>query len=147
MTNDLLPHRTFTALLDELIPARDESLPGAGSLGVGKDIESKLGDATALVASGLDALDAQARERGAVDFAELPAEERAPLVRQVATAHPGFIDLLVFHAYTTYYQNPRVAVAIGLKPDPPYPGGYELELGDLGLLDPVRQRGKMYRDV
>ena len=147
MTDDLLPHRTFAALLDELIPARDESLPGAGSLGIGKDIEPKLGDATPLVASGLAALDAQARERSAVDFAELPAEERAPLVREVATAHPGFIDLLIFHAYTTYYQNPRVAVAIGLKPDPPYPGGYELELGDLGLLDPVRQRGKMYRDV
>jgi hypothetical protein len=147
MTDDPLPQRTFAALLDELIPARDESLPGAGSLGVGQDIESKLGDATAMVASGLSALDARARERGAVEFAELPAEERAPLVREVATAHPGFIDILVFHAYTTYYQNPRVAVAIGLKSGPPYPGGYELELGDLGLLDPVRQRGKMYRDV
>ena len=147
MTDDPLPQRTFTALLDELIPARDESLPGAGSLGVGQDIESNLGDATALVASGLAALDERARERGAVEFAELPTEARAPLVHEVATAHPGFIDVLIFHAYTTYYQNPRVAVAIGLKPGPPYPGGYELELGDLGLLDPVRQRGKMYRDV
>jgi hypothetical protein len=147
MMDDLLPQRTFNALLDELIPARDASLPGAGSLGVGKEIESKLGDATALVASGLAALDAQARERGAEDFAELPAEDRAPLVGEVASAHPGFIELLVFHAYTTYYQNPRVAVAIGLKPEPPYPGGYELELGDLGLLDPVRQRGKMYRNI
>jgi hypothetical protein len=147
MTKDTLPQRTFSALLDELIPARDASLPGAGSLGVGEAIESKLGDAIPLVVSGLTALDAKARERGAADFADLPSEERAPLVGEVSTAHPGFVELLVFHAYTTYYQHPRVAVAIGQKAEPPYPGGFELELGDLGLLDPVRQRGKMYREV
>jgi len=147
MTNDALPQRTFTALLDELIPARDASLPGAGSLGVGEAIEPKLGDATPLVVSGLAALDGKARERGAADFADLPSEERAPLVGEVATADPGFVELLVYHAYTTYYQNPRVVVALGLKADPPYPAGFELELGDLGRLDPVRQRGKMYRDV
>lgn len=148
MTNDALPERTFTALLDELIPARDASIPGAGSLGIGEAIEPKLGDASALVASGLADLDAKARERGAVDFAELAPDERASLVGEVATAHPGFIELLVFHAYTTYYQNPRVAIAIGLGPDPPYPDGFELEEGDLGLLDPVRQRDKkMYRDA
>jgi hypothetical protein len=147
MTNDALPQRTFTALLDELIPARDASLPGAGSLGVGEAIEPKLGDASALVASGLAALDAEAREQGATDFADLAPEDRTPLVGEVAAAHPGFIELLVYHTYTTYYQHPRVAVAIGLKPDPPYPGGYELELGDLDALDAVRQRGKMYRDA
>lgn len=147
MTDDLLPTRTFIALLDELIPARDASLPGAGSLGVGEIIESKLGDATALVASGLAALDAQARGRGAADFADLPREERAPLVGEVAAAQPGFVELLVYHVYTGYYQHPRVAVALGLKSDPPYPGGFELELGDLSRLDPVRQRKKIYRDV
>ena len=148
MTNDALPQRTFSALLDELIPARDASLPGAGSLGVGETIEPNLGDATPLVASGLAALDASARERGSADFADLPLEERAPLLGEVASAHPGFIELLVYHAYTAYYQNPRVTVAIGLGADPPYPGGFELELGDLGLLDAVRQRDKkMYRDA
>ena len=147
MTDSFLPRRTFTALLDELIPARSASLPGAGSLGIGEDIESKLGDAAALVASGLTALDVQARERGVDDFAELALQERASLISEVEADHPGFIELLVFHAYTTYYQHPRVIVAIGLKPEPPYPGGYELEQGDLGLLNPVRERGKMYRDI
>jgi len=148
MTNDALPERTFTALLDELIPARDPSLPGAGSLGIGKIIEPKLGDQAALVAAGLAALDAQSRERGATDFVDLPPGERASIVGEVTTAHPGFIEFLVFQAYTTYYQNPRVTVALGLGPDPPYPDGFELEEGDLGLLDPVRQRDKkMYRDA
>jgi hypothetical protein len=147
MTDDLLPQRTFIALLDELIPARDTTLPGAGSLGVGELIEPKLGDAIALVASGLAALDAEAQSRGAADFADLPEAERAPLVREIGAAQPGFVELLVYHAYGGYYQNPRVAVALGLKSTPPFPGGYELEVGDLGLLDDVRQREKMYRDA
>lgn len=147
MTNDLLPQRTFVTLLDELIPARDASLPGAGSLGVGELIEPRLADAMPLVRSGLAALDAQARERGAADFADLPREERASLVSEVAAAHPGFVELLVFHVYAGYYQNPRVAVALGLKPEPPYPSGFDLEPGDLSRLDPVRQRDKIYREV
>lgn len=147
MTHDPLPQRAFVALLDELIPARNDSLPGAGSLGVGEYIESRLDDAMPLVVGGLAALDTRARERGASDFADLPREERAPLVHEVAAAQPGFVELLLFHAYAGYYQNPRVAVALGLKPEPAYPGGFELELGDLSRLDPVRQRAKIYREV
>ena len=112
--NDDLPQRTFCALLDELIPARDASLPGAGSLGVGTYVEARLADAAPLVASGLAALDALARERGAAEFADLQPAERAPLVGEVAAGHPGFVELLVFHTYSGYYQNPRVSVAIGM---------------------------------
>lgn len=147
MSDELLAQRTFCAVLDELIPARDGSLPGAGSLGVGEYVEEKLGDATPLVAGALAALDALARERGAADFADLPAQERASLVREVAASHPGFVESLVFHTYNGYYQHPRVSVAIGLEARPPHPLGYELEPGDLSLLDPVRKRDKLYRDV
>jgi hypothetical protein len=147
MNNDLLPQRTFSSVLDELIPARDASLPGAGSLGVGAYVEARLGAATPLVAGALAALDALAHDRGTAGFADLPAEERAPLVSEIAASHPGFVEILVFHAYCGYYQDPSVAVAIGLEPRPPYPAGYELEPGDLGLLDAVRRREKLYREV
>ena len=147
MTDDLLAQRSFRALLDELIPARDASLPGAGSLGVGAYVEARLGAGAPLAASGLATLDELARERGAADFADLAAEERAPLVREAAEKHPGFVESLVFHTYAGYYQHPRVSVAIGLEARPPHPEGYELETGDLGLLDPVRERAKLYREA
>ena len=139
--------RTFRAVLDELIPPRDGSLPGAGSLGVGVYVEARLGDATPLVASGLAALDVLARDRGAADFADLPRADRAPLVAEVAADHPGFVESLVFHSYSGYYQDPKVAVAIGLEPRPPHPDGYELEAGDLSLLDGVRKSAKRYREI
>ena len=68
-------------------------------------------------------------------------------MNEVAASHPGFVESLVFHVYTGYYQHPRVSVAIGLKAEPPYPGGFELEVGDLDLLADVRERGKLYRDI
>ena len=147
MNDDLLPQSTFNAVLDELIPARGDSLPGAGSLGVGAYVESKLGDSASFVASALVALDALARDRGAAEFAELPPKERAPLVEEVDADHPGFVKCLLFHAYACYYRDPRVAEAIDLPPRPPHPLGYELEAGDLNLLDAVRGRGKLYREV
>jgi hypothetical protein len=30
---------------------------------------------------------------------------------------------------------------------PPYPKGYQVVQGDLSLLEPVRARGKIYRDA
>ena len=147
MPHDALPQEIFNAVLDTLIPARDESLPGAGSLGIGASVEPKLGGFVRLVAAALAALDALARERSGVPFAQLPVEERAPLVGEVDASHPGFVESLVYNAYTGYYQDPRVAVALGLKSEPPHPGGYELEMGDLGLLAAVRRREKLYREL
>ncbi|MBW2244696.1 MAG: gluconate 2-dehydrogenase subunit 3 family protein [Deltaproteobacteria bacterium] len=147
MPDDALPHDAFIAVLDTLIPARNESLPGAGSLGIGERVEPKLGPVVELIAAALAALDALAQDRSGVPFAELPVEERAPLVDEVAANHPGFVESLVFHAYTSYYQHPRVSLALGLRPGPPHPEGYELEMGDLGLLAPVRRREKFYREV
>jgi len=138
---------TLDAVLDELIPARGDGLPGAGGLGIGAHVVAKLGDAAPFVAAGLAACDAQARERGAEGFAALPAAERRPLLERLAVEREGFLQSLVFHTYTGYYQHPRVAEAIGIPGRPPYPDGYELEAGDLGPLARVRERGKRYREV
>lgn len=147
MQNEGLPQSSLCAVLDALIPARDASLPGAGSLGVGAYVEAHLGDAKELVAGGLAALDALARERGAADFSALPADERKPLLERVGIEYAGFVQGLVFHTYSGYYQHPKVAEAIGIPPRPPHPEGYELEMGDLGLLDRVRGRKKFYREA
>ena len=45
MSDDVLPQSTFNAVLDGLIPARDEKIPGAGSLGLGDYVAARLGDA------------------------------------------------------------------------------------------------------
>jgi len=134
-------------VLDEILPAReDPTLPGAGALGIGRYVAEKLGDTLPLIVSGLEALDRIAAERGAVDFASAPADERVALMNEVAAGQPGLLESLVFHGYCGYYQDPRVVEALGLEARPPHPEGYPLESGDLKLLDPVRARERLYRE-
>ena len=45
-----------------------------------------------------------------------------------------------------YYRDDRVVRSLGLEPRAPFPKGHILEQGDWSLLDPVRQRPKMWRD-
>ena len=68
-------------------------------------------------------------------------------MNEVEANQPGFVGCLTFHAYSGYYQNLRVVAAIGLPPRPPYPEGYPLEPLDPDLLEAVRGRGKLYREV
>ncbi len=140
--------RVLSSVLDQLIPERlDVELPGAGELGVGEVVIRAQGDALPALKAVLCELDAQATSGGAADFSALPHEERAALLAEVDAANPGFLPGLIFHAYTAYYQQPRVVEALGLEARPPYPKGYELEMGDLGLLDPVRERKGLYREA
>jgi len=46
-----------------------------------------------------------------------------------------------------YYRDDRVMRALGLEPRPPYPKGHVLEQGDWSLLDAVRGRPRMWRDI
>ena len=146
---DTLQEReALVTVLDELVPAREGgALPGAGTLGIDAAVREKIGEGAPFVAAGLATLDARAREQGAAGFAALPAEARAPLLAEAGAAHPGFLESLLFHTYTSYYQHPRVLEALGLPPRPPAPEGYPLEDGDLAALERVRARGRMFREV
>ncbi len=141
--------QSLSSVLDLIIPPRpDGRAPGAGALGGVASIEAairKSPDLRPAVVGGLIALAKAARERGAGDFAALSDDDRLQALNQVAAAEPAFLPGLIFHTYVGYYQDGRVVEALGLPARPPHPQGYELETGDLGLLDAVRRRPKMYR--
>ena len=46
-----------------------------------------------------------------------------------------------------YYRDDRVFIALGLEPRPPFPKGHMIEPTDWSLLDGVRSRPRMWRDV
>lgn len=139
--------RTLDALLDVLIPPRDDR-PGAGELGLASAILEAAAGAPGLedtLRAGLGALERAAGERGSEAFAALPVDERTPIVRSVAEAAPALVPSLLFHVYASYYQHPKVLTALGLEARAPHPQGYPLEEGDLSLVEPVRARGPIYR--
>jgi hypothetical protein len=143
--------RTLTAVLDEIVPARpDGALPGAGTLGVTSYVEKAVRERPELafgLVPGLEALERAAVSRGAAGFAALPAAERAPLLREVAAAEAALVPTLMFVTYSGYYHESHVLTALGLEARPPHPKGYDLPPNDLSLLDPVRRRGKIYREA
>jgi hypothetical protein len=141
----------LSSVLDEIVPPRaDGALPGAGGLGLVERIEEavrKSPDLRPALGEGLAALAELARSRGGGSFSELAREVRLEVLNELAGRAPAFLPALIFQTYVAYYEHPRVLEALGLEARPPHPKGYELELGDLSLLDPVRARPKMYREV
>ncbi|HEY8515475.1 MAG TPA: hypothetical protein VIS07_08175 [Candidatus Binatia bacterium] len=142
---------TLRALLDEIVPpSADGRLPGGGTLVGGEHLATTLRTLPGLDLGVLQAVataDEAARARGAASFAALPKDERRALVADVGARDAGFLPSLTFLAYASYYQDPRVLGALGFEARPPHPRGFEMEDGDLALLEPVRRRGKLYRDA
>ena len=141
---------TLAALLDVLIPARDDGgLPGAGSLGLAEPVHAALAPALEpLLAQALETLDHAARERGAADFAAASPALRGEILARLAEPHPALVQTLAFLSYRAYYSDPRVLEALGLEPRSPFPEGHPMEPTDFReLLAPVRRRAKLYRDA
>lgn len=142
--------RVLLHVLDDLIPASaDGRLPAAGGLGVGAYLDRSLAalpELKAMIAAGLTALDALARRRHPRGLDGLGAAERAAVLAEHAGSEHAFPPILIMHAFAGYYQDPRILALLGLPPRAPHPQGYEMGPDDLSLLDPVRRRGRLYRE-
>ena len=156
MTSDVHPFSarerdTLAAVLDQVIPpSADGRLPGAGFVAHGERFGSVIRLLPGLdlgLAGGLAACDEHARRRGAADYVSLGDADRLAVLNDVAAADAGFVPSLMFLAYTTYYVDDRVLTGLDFEPRPPHPKGFAMPDNDLSLLDPVRQRGKLWRDA
>jgi hypothetical protein len=141
---------TLAAVLDQVIPpSGDGRLPGAGFLAHGARVDGVIRLLPGLdlgLVGGLTACDEQARVRGVADYVALGEADRLAVLNDVAAADPGFVPSLMFLAYTTYYVEEGVIAALDLEPRPPHPKGFAMPENDLTLLDPVRARGKLWRE-
>ena len=145
-----LPRDALSCALDRLIPpSADGRFPGAGELGLAAYVDrlvQQRPELRPLLAEGLAALETGAERRGARGYAALPREARLELLHELAGSLPGFVPTLLFLTYTGYYREPRVMAALGLEARPPFPKGYDLGESDFSLLEPVRRRGRLYRE-
>lgn len=141
----------LAAVLDAIIPPSDDGrMPGAGEAGVADYVDRALTDLPelrAMFADSLAVLEGLAAERFARPLRELSAAEKGTVVAELAASEHALPPVVLLHAFAGYYQQPRVLEALGLEARPPHPRGYDLEAGDLGLLEPVRRRGPRFRAV
>lgn len=68
-------------------------------------------------------------------------------IESLVEARGAHVRVLVSVTVQCYYRDDRVMRAIGIEPRPPHPQGYDAPEGDWSLLDPVRKRGRLYREV
>jgi len=128
-------------------PSADGRMPGAAEVGVPAYLSAEAADALPALRQELEQLERRSRERFARGFAELAAGERSNLVEEMRAQTPAFMSRLAMETLACYYQHDRVLKGLGREARPPYPKGYQVVPGDLSLLDPVRARGKIYRDA
>ncbi len=141
--------RALRCLVALMIPASDEyGVPGADDEAIFADIVRSLGrdaDAVRRALRRLDELSLGAS--GGLPFADLAVEERAAHAQRLREEQPALATALVAPVVRCYYRDDRVMRSLGMEPRPPFPKGFEVEQGDWSLLEPVRSRGRIYRDV
>ena len=135
-------------VLDMIVPpSADGRMPGAAEVGVPAYLYAEAPDALPVLCRELEELDRRSRERFARGYAELEEGERKDLIAEMRAQAPAFMSRLAMETLACYYQHDRVLEALGSEARPPYPKGYQVVQGDLSLLEPVRARGKIYRDA
>ena len=140
--------RTFVAILDMIIPASDDGrFPSAADMDVLGYIAKTDPQLLDTVRTELDRLNAVSEDLYGVVFGDAGETHRQGLLDEKRGVEPQFLGGLALQTVTLYYQDDRVMEAIGMEARPPFPKGFEVVAGDLSLLDPVRARGQIYRDV
>ena len=139
---------TLRVVLDMIIPASgDGRFPSAAEVDVLEHIRESQSHLLPALREDLGRLDRLAAERSGSAFTRLTDSDRARVMGEIRSAEPGFLKDLALQTASCYYQDDRVLRALGMEARPPFPKGYEVVSGDLSLLDPVRKRGKLYRDA
>jgi len=139
---------TLDIVLDMIVPpSADGRMPGAAEVGVPAYLFAEAPDTLPMLCQELEELDRRSRGRFARGFAELEEYERKSLIEEMRAQEPSFMSRLSMETLACYYQHDRVLEGLGMEARPPYPKGYQVVQGDLSLLEPVRARGKIYRDA
>ena len=127
--------KALAAIIGQIIPASVEfGQPGADDPVILSDILTSGSDLQGRLAPALATL----RDCKVVD------EAKAADFRRRFPAEAGLIQTLTVQCY---YRDARVMRALNIDVRPPFPVGYIQEPNDFALLDPVRQRGEIYRKV
>jgi len=141
-------HHMLEILMGMMIPASQEfGIPGADDAQIFANIISKTVPYHALIAEELGGLNKLSESRCGDVFSDIDSDQRSALMQEFDRSNSLLSRVLLSIAVQCYYQDDRILESLGIEARSPYPAGYEVEQGDWSLLDPVRQREKLYREI
>jgi len=136
------------ALLEAMIPNDPvRRLPGLAEPSVGAVSYIRQQYGANELYENLEAIDRYALQKFASPFLSLSDLDKESLVHRLRKRQVLFFNELVALALECYFQNDHVAAALARPKRSPFPDGFMVPDGDLYLLEPVYERGKMYRDI
>ena len=136
--------RSLRCLAAMMIPASAEyGVPSAADDAIFGDILQSIGRDAGHVTAVLEALNAMSGG----PFADLNPQRREAIAAQLRETGGEALMYLTRIILQCYYRDDRVMGSLGMEPRPPFPKGFEVEQGDWSLMDPVRARPTLYRDV
>jgi hypothetical protein len=144
--NELTPVelRDLRRLAGFMVPSSaDYRVPGADDAAIFADIVRSLGRDQNDVRKTL----AMLREMVGGDFAAIGEAEAETMAMALLRRQGPEITALGRAVLQCYYRDNRVTRSLGLEPGPPFPKGRTVEQGDWSLLDAVRNRPPMWREV
>lgn len=136
----------LVAVLNRLVPAAG-AMPAAGDLGIAGFVESVAAGSTGkrrTLMDGLVRIELAASELGG-SFADLSEAAQVGALQSVEASSPEFFQELVTQTYRGYYTNETVCGALGYRP--PNREDYDPLPFDELLVEPVRQRGKIWTET
>lgn len=153
--------RALVAFAGAVIPASAEhGVPGADDPTIAADILATAGRHREAVAATLALHERMANARYGASFADLDSTARCTLAEgacragfykeldaQDEAAQAAAQRTLTSIVVQCYYRDDRVMLSLGMDARPPFPEGFEVQESDWSLLDPVKRRGKIYRDA
>jgi hypothetical protein len=136
--------RDLRRLVGIMVPPSTEfGMPGADDEMIFTDIARSIGRDLGGVRAAL----AMLREAADSDFSRLDALRAEGTAMAMLSRGGPAVTALGRVVLQCYYRDDRVMRALGREPRAPFPKGHAIEAGDLGLLEAVRRRPRMWRDV
>ena len=143
-----IENRNLVALLDVIIPAnKARGLPSAAELNFLEYLEKFGADQISTIKGELEELNKAALDKSQRPFFELEKDEQQKLCGLLREMNHRFARTILVQTLNCYYQDSRVLSAWGRKAGAQFPGGNKVPEDDLTMLDPVRKRGKIFREV
>jgi hypothetical protein len=137
--------QTLNAIAQLIIPrGADGRRPGGPDVGLAEHV-TRMGKLDWLL-PGLDGADAAAHDAHGLPFAELDSAQQLAVVEARKRKEFRMYGELANQLMLCYYQHEHVLPAIGMEARAPFPLGYYPIEGDVSLLEPVYERGPIWRE-
>ncbi len=85
--------------------------------------------------------------RCGASFEILDSEERLAAINSLKRSDVRLFSRFLSHCFRAYYSDGVVLCKVGAGVVPPFPDGNEMPSDDWSLLEPVYERGKIFKEV